>query len=358
MIYRLDPAVPLVWRTPDTIQLGIDQPMVIFPGVTGALMQVLEALRRGVPRSGAILLGREAGASDGEIFALLHRLRPVLLGDGEPGQAKRLPPASAPALVCVDGAGPTADRIRLLLHDLGFGVDSLRNTTTTGLDVPRERDTGTGAGTAAAIAADTASAAAERPLHHDDRDDIPGLEASAHSVHRLAAPAPAPTVDLAVVVAHYVIDPARHGRWLNRDVPHLPVVFGDTSIRLGPLVEPGSGPCLYCLELARMDDDPAWPAMAAQLLRATAATETTRASIDVATQVAGIVDDRLRSGARPLFGESVSISAAAGKVRRLGHLPHERCGCRSLPENVTALVASAAAGQTRPSSAAADDVPA
>jgi hypothetical protein len=315
MIYRIDPAVPLVWRTPDTIQLGIDRPLVVFPGVTDALMQVLEALRRGVPRSGAILLGREAGASDAEMFALLRRLRPVLLGDGEPGQAEPLPPASAPPLVCVDGAGPTANRIRVLLHDLGFDVDSLRNTTTAGFD-PRNDPT-----------------------------------------NRFAEPTPPPAIELAVLIGHYVIDPARHGRWLNRDVPHVPVVFGDGGIRLGPLVEPGSGPCLYCLELARTDDDPAWPAIAAQLLLATAPTETTRASIDVAAQVVGIVDDRLR-GARVLFGESVAIDAVTGKVRRLEHRPHERCGCRSLPENVTALEASAAGDRRPPSSEVADDVPA
>jgi bacteriocin biosynthesis cyclodehydratase domain-containing protein len=321
MIYRLNPTVPLVWRTPDTFQLGIDHPLVVFPGVTGALIQVLEALRAGVPRSGAILLGREAGASDAEIFALLRRLRPALLGDGEPAQAQPVPPASAPPLVCVDGAGPTAQRIRVLLHDLGIGVDSLRNTAT-----------------------------AARP-------HVPGLDAPT-SPNGHDESTPAPSVDLAVLVGHYVIDPARHGRWLNRDIPHLPVVFGDREIRLGPLVEPGSGPCLYCLELAHTDDDPAWPAMAAQLLRATAATETARASIDVAAQVAGLVDDRLRTDARPLFGESLSVRAATGKVRRRVHLPHERCGCRSLPENVIALAASAAADPKRPNSAAADGVPA
>jgi bacteriocin biosynthesis cyclodehydratase domain-containing protein len=312
MIYRIDPAVPLVWRTPDTIQLGIDDPLVVFPGVTSALMHVLEALRAGVPRSGAILLGREAGASDAEILALLRRLQPALLGDGDRQQPQPDPPAPGQPVVYVDGAGPTATRIRSLLNELGYGIDALGNTTATPAD-------------------------GEHPV--------------------TGQPAP-PTIGLAILVGHYALDPARHGRWLNRDIPHLPVVFSDSTIRLGPLVVPGSGPCLYCLELAHIDRDPAWPAMAAQLLRATAPSETTRTSIDVAARVAGLVDDRFRTRARPLFGESVSISAATGKVRRLEHLPHERCGCRSLPENVTALVASAAAGQTRPSSAAADDVPA
>jgi bacteriocin biosynthesis cyclodehydratase domain-containing protein len=318
MIYRINPTVPLVWRTPDTIQLGVDDPLVVFPGVTSALMQVLEALRAGVPRSGAILLGREAGASDAEILALLRRLRPALLGDGDRQQQQPDPPAPAPPVVYVDGAGPTATRIRSLLYELGYGIDALRNTTATPTATP-------------------VGSPAENPVTEQ--------------------PAP-PTIGLAILVGHYALDPVRHGRWLNRDIPHLPVVFGDSSIRLGPLVEPGNGPCLYCLELAHIDLDPAWPAMAAQLLRATAHTETTRASIDVAARVAGLVDDRFRTGAHPLFGESLSVSAATGKVRHLVHLPHERCGCRSLPENVTALVGNAAAGPMQPSSATADAVPA
>ena len=92
-----------------------------------------------------------------------------------------------------------------------------------------------------------------------------------------------------MLVGHYVLEPARHRRWLRRDIPHLPVVFSDGEIRVGPLVEPGHGPCLYCLELARVDEDPAWPAIACQLVGRDAPTETARASIDVATHVAGLV---------------------------------------------------------------------
>jgi hypothetical protein len=35
-------------------------------------------------------------------------------------------------------------------------------------------------------------------------------------------------VDLAIVIADYTIAPEAYGYWLRRDVPHLPVVFGDT----------------------------------------------------------------------------------------------------------------------------------
>ena len=316
MVMRLNPLYPLVWRTPDTIQLGIDSPVVVVPHVTAALEKVIAALHSGVPREGAVMLGRQAGASDADISALLSVLRPALITTTQSmflatsettstttskTTSKTTPettPATAPAgarpsTVCVDGHGPTADRIRALLGDLGI------------------------------------------PVQETEADP-----------------------ELAVVIGHYALEPGRHGRWLRRDIPHLPVVFSDSEVRVGPLIEPGSGPCLYCLELTHIDQDPAWPAIACQLLAREAQTETTRISIDLAARVAGLVQDRLSSGRSELSATSLVIDARTGMVRRRAHRPHERCGCRSLPENVIALAESAAAGQTPPSSARADGAPA
>ena len=300
MVMRLNPLYPLVWRTPDTIQLGIDSPVAIVPHVTAALEKVIAALHSGVPREGAVMLGRQAGASDADISALLSVLRPALITTAQttsPPTSETAPapaPAAArPSTVCVDGHGPTADRIRTLLGDLGI------------------------------------------PVQETDAD--PGL---------------------AVVIGHYALEPERHGHWLRRDIPHLPVVFSDSEVRIGPLIEPGTGPCLYCLELTHVDQDPAWPAIACQLLAREAQTETARISIDLAARVAGLVQDRLGSGRSELSATSLVIDARTGMVRRRAHRPHERCGCRSLPENVIALAESAAAGQTPPSSARAVGAPA
>jgi bacteriocin biosynthesis cyclodehydratase domain-containing protein len=292
MVIRLDPRYPLVWRSPDTIQLGIDNPVVVIAGVTPALERVIAALRGGVPRGGVVMLGRQAGASDADISALLRLLRPALLVTPETARFPR-PAEPAPPAVCVDGQGPTADRILRLLSDLGIPAQA-------------------------------------------GEDDAA----------------------LAVLVGHFALEPARHGRWLRRDLPHLPVLFSDSEVRVGPLVEPGTGPCLHCLELAHVDEDPAWPAIACQLLFRQARTETARASIDVAALVAGLVQDRLTSGVSELTQASLAIDGATGAVRRRAHRPHERCGCQALPGTATAPAASAAAGRWPPSSARAAAAPA
>src|SRR5690606_41330535 len=48
-------------------------------------------------------------------------------------------------------------------------------------------------------------------------------------------------------------------------LPHLPVLVRELDVVVGPLVRPGQGPCLRCLDLHRTDDDPRWPAVATQL---------------------------------------------------------------------------------------------
>lgn len=300
MVLRLDPRVPIVWRTPDSIQLGIDRPLGVIAGITPALERVLAALRSGVPRSGALMLGHEAGASELAVDVLLQVLRPVLLDD----PAVSAHPAGP---VCVDGEGRTADRIRELLGDLGIGVVSLPE---------QDRDAG---------------------------------RASGNSV---------PDAALAVIVAHYVIEPERHGRWLRRDIPHLPVICSDTEVRYGPVVEPGSSPCLTCLELQRVDDDADWPAIAGQLLSRRAPTETPLVSLEVASAVARLLAGRLLNGPSPGGSLSYVHDAETGGVTRRAHQPHVRCGCRSLTGSATAPGEHVVALRKQPSSATTAGVPA
>ncbi|TFC93734.1 hypothetical protein [Cryobacterium sp. TMT3-29-2] len=277
MTLRLDPRYPVVWRSPDIIQVGVDRPLAVITARSPGLERVLAALSVGVPRSGALMIGREGGASDEAVLALLRALRPALLVTAEtvPGPARLPEPAVAapPPGICVDGNGLTADLIRALIGTLGLT-----------------------------------------------------LAAAGH-----------PGTGLAVVVGHYALEPERHGRWLRRDIPHLPVVFSDSEVRIGPLVEPGVGPCLYCLELAHLESDPSWAAVACQLLSRRAPTETPRAGIDVAALVAGISHDRLVLGRSTLTETALVLDTASGALKRRGYRPHERCGCRIVPGNVTAL---------------------
>jgi bacteriocin biosynthesis cyclodehydratase domain-containing protein len=327
MVIRLNPQFPVVWRTPDSIQIGIDRPITVVDHVSTALERVVNLLRVGLPRASIAMMSREVGATDAELERLLLALRPALILTGddrplapdfrsEPHDTTDVPPRT---LVCIDGVGPTADGIARSV--VGLGIPVLQAAPFDPLSSGNNAGAGNNAGHS------------RLPHHH----------AASQSEH----PSAVSTNAVAVVIGNYALDPRRHGRWLRRDVPHLPVLFGDSDVHIGPFVEPGVGPCLYCVELHHIDSDPAWPAIAYQLSDRLAPTETARISMDVSTLVAGIVADRVETGASEFATVSLTLDAATGQLTRRAHLPHERCGCQALSEIATALAGHADPGPMR-----------
>ena len=155
-------------------------------------------------------------------------------------------------------------------------------------------------------------------------------------------------VDLAVIVGHFAVVPERHGRWLRRDIPHLPVVFGDRIVTIGPLVEPGVGPCLSCRERHRMDDDPAWTALATQLSGRTSALETELVSTAVSALTSRMLLARLMQGSRRFAAASIRYDGTTGTTDVVEVRHHSECACRALPGTGRAAE-DHAAGRLRPS---------
>lgn len=263
MVLRLDPTIPLVWRTPQSLQLGIDTPLVVLNDVTPATERMIAALVTGVSASGLEMIARSSGGTAGESGALIARLSPVL--------ERRIKPVGA--TVTVWGHGRTAATVSA--HLIASGV---------------------------------------RIVPDGDR------------------------TALAVIVADYVVEPELHGQWLRRDIPHLPVVFGDRAVTLGPIVEPGTGPCLYCLERHRSDSDPAWPAIASQLWGRRSPIHDSVEGILVEQEVAGLAArqaiDRVRNGQIGARGgrkhSSIAIEAESGIRSSRPVSVHPSCLCRSL----------------------------
>ena len=263
MVLQLDPQLPLVWRDPHSVQFGVDSPVAVLQGLSNAEERMIAALVAGVSRGGLELVADRAGVDRGVVTLLLERLAPALRS---PARSIVPPGSMEPPLsgVVVTGVGATADRVRSSI--VGARYPSA---------VPAEPTRG---------------------------------------------------VRLAVIVAHFVVDPADRGRWLRRDIPHLPVVLGDTSVRLGPIVEPGAGPCLHCLELHRTDADAAWPAIATQLLGR-------RSALDgalLAGEVAGIACRRALARLAGARDDAVATTLENGEASSREWAPHPECGCLAI----------------------------
>jgi bacteriocin biosynthesis cyclodehydratase domain-containing protein len=266
MVLALDPAIQRVWRTPDSIQFGVERPVLVLDAVSSADEHMLAALAAGVTLPGLRMIAARAGAPPDAAAALLARLTPVLAA----------PPSKtrAPSVVVVDGAGPTAAAILGMLRAGGTEV-------------------------------------------------LSGLHWSDPAVGR---------ADAAVIVASYAVEPQRHARWLRRDVPHLPIVFGDIGVTVGPFVCPGDGPCLRCVDLHRTDADASWPAMASQLYTVPSPAEDAVLSAAAAAQACTLLRAQLSGGAGRADGISARLEAGTATWVSRAWRPHPECGCLKLPE--------------------------
>jgi hypothetical protein len=277
MVLRLDPSLPLLWRSPTSAQIGSDEPVVVLEDVSEGEDRLLATLAAGISDTGYAMLARSLGVDAARADALLAAVTPALVGESTPV-----------------GAG-------------------------------------------AAVLGDSALARG-----------VAGLLA-AHGALRSADEAA-----VVVLVADWVVAPADHTRWLNRDIPHLPVVVGERSIVVGPFVEPGAGPCLYCVHLARVDADPAWPAVATQLLGRAAPETGSLAVAEAAVFATRRVLERLDGGGDAATSWRLE---AAGGVSSRAWARHPDCRCAA-PEGSDWAADPDRAGRGAPRTASAVGAPA
>ncbi|MFC6705582.1 TOMM precursor leader peptide-binding protein [Flexivirga alba] len=76
------------------------------------------------------------------------------------------------------------------------------------------------------------------------------------------------TPDLVILPAVDAVTALSGRPWHGRGIPQLPVVVSGGRLSVGPLIRPGTGPCLTCLDLHRGARDPGWaPWLASRALR-------------------------------------------------------------------------------------------
>lgn len=350
MRLQLKPALRRAWRGAGTVQIGLDPSRgVLLDGLTAGDAHVIAALDGSYDLTALLSRANGAGVSAERVHQLLSLLREAdvlvparttraQLSQLDHGTRERLEPDAAIWSVvhprAGDGFGVLAGRARRCVAVLGAGR--------------------TGAGIATTLAA----AGVGQVLVHDDarvRPQDVGAAAHQHdgislprqeSVRRVisrVAPATSTTSsrgrvrpDLVVLVGHGVIDARRADRLVREDVAHLAVVVRESGVVIGPLVVPGSSPCLRCLDLHRTARDPGWPHLVSQLVARPGGLEPPEESA-LATAVAGLATLQvlLHLDGLALDGLDEPASVAAtlelelpdGLVSRRPWFPHPACGC-------------------------------
>lgn len=135
---------------------------------------------------------------------------------------------------------------------------------------------------------------------------------------------------LVVLTGHRAVTVDAGVRLLESGVAHLPVVSLGHRVVIGPLVRPGAGPCLRCLDLHRRDRDPAWPMVLAQLMaegRPPAAVRAETAVTAVAAGLTAMIVHRAIDGDDLPAGTSVEVGLPSPRVEHRRWTTHPLCGC-------------------------------
>ncbi|HKE52392.1 MAG TPA: ThiF family adenylyltransferase [Actinomycetes bacterium] len=350
----LKPALNRVWRSDDTLQIGLDpERAVVLGGVTGRVAEWLETLD-GTRTKDQVLAGAtEYGVSQATARRLLEMLgRTGLLDDaardhralrglpleererlapdlaalslqagGSDGGAARLARRLG-AAVTVHGTGRVGTSLACLLAAAGVG-----HIVSFDQGRVRPADVAPGGLARAQIGTQrtTATATAVRRVAPTTQTCLPNRR----NHPDLAILAPAGPLDRAVAAS------------LRRaGVPHLIASVRETTGVIGPLVLPGQTCCVRCLDLHRSDRDPQWPRVAAQLAGPADPVRTiigtpacdlslaTAVSAQASLHALAYLDGELP----PSVNGTLEIRLPFGLTHRRSWHPHPGCGCRSQPD--------------------------
>ena len=335
----LTPAARVLWRDPETVQVGrASGRCAVVTGVDAPLRAALALLdgtrdlpqlHRAAARAGCSppqaeallgLLGRaglldDAGQSRPSLAALDRDERARLAADVASLALVR-GDGGVPALelrrsvqVAVHGGGRVGAPLALALAIAGLGAVDVVD------DGPaRPVDTGVGG-----LALDDVGRNRGEAARDLLRRAVPSLP-----------PGPVRRPDLVVLAPVRSGEAEGAGSLVAAGTPHLLAEVRDSTGVVGPLVLPGRTPCLRCLDLTRSDLDPRWPALAAQLASAVPAAEACDGPLALAVaaqaamQVLAMVDGTVDPAA---LGGTLELALPDWRWRRRSWPLHPDCGC-------------------------------
>lgn len=327
------PGFEVYWRKPGESQIGLDpRCALLFDGLDPAEQQMVDRLPAAQSIEELRVRGRELDLSSEQTEALLARLAAsghILPEPVEPPATRSPDPMRDPSAVYwhraeVAGHPRPGDRSNALVHVRGLGELGLRIAC-----ILAEAGVGTIAvADGRRVRAEDVGGGLYRPSDVGSVREATALSVlrSVHPMVRTVA-APGGRPDLVIVVDSGVVDPISIRPLVREDLTHLPVLIRELDVLVGPLVRPGSGVCLRCLDLHRCDRDPRWPALATQV--ATRPPQGVEPSLGwlaagfAAHQALAVVDGRPTA----LEGTSAELSGwdPVPILRRWP--PHPDCGC-------------------------------
>jgi hypothetical protein len=109
-LLHLDPSLPVVWRSPESLQIGIDPPRAHIDSLDQRFLPVLAALQTGISEEGCEAIASHEGLTRGETRGFLHALA---------GALTHRAPDPLPRL-CITGSTSHLSAFARVLRDVGY----------------------------------------------------------------------------------------------------------------------------------------------------------------------------------------------------------------------------------------------
>ncbi|MEN9714553.1 MAG: hypothetical protein RJA35_20 [Actinomycetota bacterium] len=276
MVYKINPFQQLLWRTPDTLQIGAGGNRQILERLNEGQERLVDALYYGVSPASLPAIAKQVGLTEIEANALIQRLGPLLISAAAPGEdasgdsngvalaesirasldnrkmAASVINARRKIAVHLDSLDPSGLTLMLTLAAAGIGTITTKDfSKVTNEDAasnvyPR------------ALVGHSRHAAARLILE----SSWPGcrLLHTKRSNDRKTA-----RVDLAILVNHQVTAPVEAGLWRTMEVPVLEIRYQPDGAEVTPVLDGRHG-CLVCRDHFKQDADDAHIAMSSQLV--------------------------------------------------------------------------------------------
>ena len=325
------PGLPRIWRTPHTLQLGLDPAHAVLLDLpeprAARLLDLLDGSRS---ERHALAQAGQLGLLPDEAAALLHTLRAA----GLVVPAGNLFPPAMPARL-------TAEAAALAFAAAPTPARTLRRRAAAQVVV-------TGPSRLAAGVAVALAAAGTGHVHPDlagvvTRHEPPGGPLTAADVGRPRAHAVAAAIEqvapetrtrpvrrgaasLVIQLGHDHPATAPPTTGGHRSRPHLTAAIREGVVIVGPLVLPGGTPCPNCIALHRADRDATWPQSTPEPVPAAVEPCGVATLLAAVAYITAEALTHLDEGTPETLGAEVAVTAP-GHTRRRTWPTHPSCGC-------------------------------
>ncbi|MGH3824668.1 MAG: ThiF family adenylyltransferase [Pseudonocardiaceae bacterium] len=333
---RLAPGRAALWRSPTSLQLGVDpQRAMVLDDLPGPLAALLKQMDGVCSTTELLTTAQAAGCSRGEALTMLADLyRRGLVQEASAAEGARpgwhrVALAAEAASWSVHSSHPT----RHVLHQRRNAVVRVVGSGRVAVAVATAL-AAAGVGHVAVAATGTVAAADLGTGYQPGDLGRPRAAAAADAVRRCAPEvivAAQRRPDLIVLTDVVVPEPAVVTELLGSQIPHLIGYAHEGTAVVGPLVWPGRSSCLHCAELHYADVDVAWPKLAAQLIG-----QTTTAGLACTQLAAALIAEQVLAALAgpgaglpvpPTWGAALKLDPVRGTLLRLPRPPHPRCEC-------------------------------